>query len=295
MEAGAAPRVEAIVVNFNAGDALTRCIESLLAQNIDSVITVFDNASLDDSFASAKSRFSNTAGIHFHSNASNPGFATAVNLAVQCANSDSELLLLLNPDCEMKPGSLQGLVAAIDASPSAAIAAPRVVDDNGTVLRGTLREFPTPWNSLMSFSGLHRLSNKWPVFKGVDRSHQLPLNTIVADAVSGACMLIRRASFQQAGGMDVDYGLHCEDLDLMYRIHQQGETCLLVPNAVVFHDQGLSSRSRRSWVHYQKHRGMQRFYDKYQRGGDPLLVRFLTLVGIWARFALTLPMAWLRR
>ena len=60
--------------------------------------------------------------------------------------------------------------------------------------------------------------------------------------------------------MDEAYGLHCEDLDLMYRLKEQGHICLFVPVARVFHQQGVSSRTRPLWVHWQKHLGMQRFF-----------------------------------
>ena len=90
--------------------------------------------------------------------------------------------------------------------------------------------------------------------------------------------------------MDGAYGLHCEDLDLMYRLRQRGFHCLLVPDARVFHDQGLSSSSRPFWVHWQKHRGMQRFFQKFQAQQVSPFLRWLVLCGIWLRFAATLPL-----
>ena len=91
------------------------------------------------------------------------------------------------------------------------------------------------------------------------------------------------------------YGLHCEDLDLMFRLQQAGHDCLFVPQARAVHQQGVSSRSRPLWVHWQKHRGMQRFFRKFQASDRSLPVRGLVLAGIWARFALTAPLAILRR
>ena len=107
-------------------------------------------------------------------------------------------------------------------------------------------------------------------------------------------MLIRASLFEKLGGMDESYGLHCEDLDLMYRASQQGMHCLRVPSARVFHDQGLSSKSRPSWVHWQKHLGMQRFFIKFQAGQHALPVRWLVLAGIWVRFAVTWPLIWMK-
>ena len=94
--------------------------------------------------------------------------------------------------------------------------------------------------------------------------------------------------------MDEAYGLHCEDLDLMYRLQQQGNHCVYVPAARVFHQQGVSSRSRPFWVHRQKHLGMQRFFRKFQAKRYPLPMRWMVVAGIWLRYFLTLPLVLLR-
>ena len=107
-------------------------------------------------------------------------------------------------------------------------------------------------------------------------------------------MLIRLPEFFAIGCMDGDYGLHCEDLDLMFRLRQRGFHCLFVPSARVFHAQGVSSASRPVWVHWQKHRGMQRFFMKFQARNTNPLLRWLVIAGIWLRFTTTLPMAWFR-
>jgi GT2 family glycosyltransferase len=112
-------------------------------------------------------------------------------------------------------------------------------------------------------------------------------------------MLVRTKAFVDVGGLDEAYALHCEDLDLMYRLRNRGGHCLFVPQAQAEHLQGLSSRSRPLWAHWQKHRGMQRFYLKFQAERYPALLRWpfslLVLMGIWLRFAVTLPAALLQR
>ncbi len=194
----------------------------------------------------------------------------------------------------MAPGSLQALCAALDQDAAAALAGPLVVDREGYPMRGTLRRFPDPWSGFLTFSGLWRLGRWIPWFAGVEKAGPLPSETTQAEAVSGACMLLRKSEFLAAGCMDGDYGLHCEDLDLMYRLNQRGWHSLFVPSARVFHDQGVSSASRPLWVHWQKHRGMQRFFMKFQAGQSSPPLRWLVIAGIWLRFAVTLPLAWFR-
>jgi len=274
---GGQPLVRAIVVNFNAGEALHRCIQSVLEQGPAVALTVVDNASGDGSADIAEKLFGQNHRFTLLRNTGNPGFATAVNQVFRQVEVAAEsYLLILNPDCELQPGAVDALRRALDADPGASLAGPLVTDRAGRPQRATLRRFPDPWSSLVTLSGLWRLEARWPLFRGVEWPGHLPEVVTPAEAVSGACMLVRTVAFHDAGGMDEAYGLHGEDLDLMYRLRQRGGHCLYVPQAHVVHLQGLSSRSRPLWVHWQN-------------------VSLLVLTGIWLRFALLLPVILLRR
>lgn len=295
------PAVDVVIINFNAGGALLRCLRSVLEEPLPLRVAVVDNASTDDSFDGLSDLYGGDERLSLVRNPDNPGFAAAVNrfLAEQAhrpwAGDKARALLLLNPDCELQAGALPLLLEALDSDPQAALAAPLVVDEQGQPQRGNLRRFPDPWRSLMQFSGLWRLGRRFPLLRGVEQRGDSAAGTRRAEAVSGACMLIDREVFDGLGGMDPDYGLHCEDLDLMYRLRREGYHSLYVPGARACHQQGVSSSSRPLWVHWQKHLGMQRFFLKFQASGHAWPLRWLVLAGIWLRFALTLPLAVLRR
>lgn len=285
--------IRVIIVNYNAGETITRCIQSVLAVQEPLEITVYDNASSDGSMSLVRSLFADTQNVEIVQGSENIGFSKAVNTSAK--SGSEEYLLFLNPDCELLPGALEHLKQELDKDPGAALAGPLMVDGLGIAQKGTLRSFPDPWKSFLTFSGLWRLGSRFSSFRGVDL-HQsgLPDSNTQAEAVSGACMLVRRKLFIETGGMDEGYGLHCEDLDLMYRLRLQGYHCLFVPAARVFHEQGVSSRSRPLWVHRQKHLGMQRFFRKFQAEHYSFPVRWLVIVGIWLRYAVTLPLVLVR-
>lgn len=290
------PGVATLIVNFNAGDALARCVESVLSQGCKATVTVVDNASSDGSAKRLDELYGRGNAVDVICNDQNIGFSRAVNQAAEAVRDGLEpYLLVLNPDCELFPGSLRTLVEALESNPGAALAGPAVVDRHGAPMRGSFRRFPTPWRSFLTFSGLWRLGRHIPAFAGVEPAGKAPLETTAAEAVTGACLLLRKDRFFEIGGMDEGYALHCEDLDLMYRLAERGQERLYVPAARVYHLQGLSSRSRPAWVHWQKHHGMRRFYDKFQAGDDPLPLRWLVRFGIGVRFLLTLPLVLLRR
>jgi len=283
--------VTAIVVNYNAGEALRCCVQSVLSGTVTPRVMVVDNASTDGSADRLRGLYGNRGGVEIISNASNLGFARAVNAAA--VELDSDFMLVVNPDCVLERNTLEAMLRAMEADAGAALAAPAVRDSRGRLEKSAARRFPTPWNSLVTMSGLWRLL---PFLKGVPmHPRRIPRETARVEAVSGACMLIRRAVFMELGMMDEGYGLHCEDLDLMYRMRQAGWHCLYVPSGSAVHEQGVSSRSRPLWVHRQKHAGMARFFRKFQAAGYPPPVRWLVFAGIWARYLLLLPLAWLRR
>ena len=293
---GIGDRIAVLIVNYNAGDALTRCVESVLSQGRDIRLVVVDNASTDGSAQSVSDLFGRLENVSVLFNEDNRGFSKATNQAADYLRDGAETsLLILNPDCELFPGSLRMLLLSLEGEPSAAMAGPAVVDRHGAPMRGTFRRFPDPWRSFLTFSGLWRLGSRLPAFRGIEPVGELPLEVCEAEALSGACMLVKKEAFFELGGMDEAYGLHCEDLDLMYRMQQAGMKRLFVPTARVYPLQGVSSSSRPAWVHWQKHRGMQRFFTKHQADRYAWPLRWLVIAGIWARFLVTFPLVLIRK
>jgi GT2 family glycosyltransferase len=286
--------IETIIVNFNAGEALQQCVRALFASTEHTRVTVVDNASDDGSAENLRNLYGDHQGIEFLFNPANIGFSPAVNVLAR--RSKADWVLVLNPDCILEPEALGRLKTALLNDPRAGLAGPAVQDEKGRVQRATLRRFPTPWRSFMTASGLWRLGRWFPAFHGVEiDGSKLHAGAEICDAVSGACMLIRRTALEAVDFLDENYCMHCEDLDLMYRLKLQGWHCLYVPQASSIHQQGLSSRSRPTWVHFQKHRGMARFFKKFQADSTFFPLRVLVYAGIWLRFLISWPLVLIRR
>ena len=286
--------VAAIIVNYNAGELLQKCVNALRKSTVHTRITIIDNASSDGSAENLRNLYGNQSGIEFLFNPENIGFAMAVNAVAVRATTD--WVLILNPDCILEPTALEQMLIALENDTDAALAGPAVLDEKGNIQRATARRFPTPWKSLMTAGGLWRLGKWFPVFHGVEINvSTLSAGAEVVEAVSGACMLVRRSALKDVGYMDEAYCMHCEDLDLMYRLTKKGWHCLYVPQANCVHLQGKSSSSRPTWVHYQKHRSMVRFFKKFQAKTTSLPVRLLVYTGIWLRFVILWPLVLIGR
>jgi len=283
-----------IIINFNAGAALLRCVASVLATHESLQVVVADNQSTDGSCELLRSRYGSAPRLSILENPVNFGFGPAVNACAAVATEP--YLLILNPDCELFPDTLLQLRQALELDSTAALATPKIVDDQNRIMRGTLRRLPDPWKALMAGSGLWRLSSRFPVFAGVEITvSEYPQKTSKAEAVSGACMLIRTEVFRKLGGFDESFLMHFEDLDLMARIRQAGHHCLFVPQASAVHQAGVSSGSRPFWVYHQKHLGLQRYFHKHVYKQHGLFLRLLVTTANWLHYCLGLPLALLRQ
>ncbi len=274
--------VSAIIVNYNAGLLLRACVDSLLACPLAIEIIVVDNASHDGSLGG----LSELPHIRVIRNPANVGFAAACNIGV--AASSAPFLLFLNPDCVIQPGAVSILLAALQSAERVGMVGGLLVNADGTEQGGGRRAVPTPWRSFVRAFGLHRFAHRWPKLFYDFHLHKQPLpeGPIEVEAISGACMLVKRAAVEDVGLWDEGYFLHCEDLDWCMRFRQKGWQILFVPDARIVHALGACSRSRRVFVEWHKHKGMVRFYRKFFRHQYPGALMWLVTFGVWLRFGL---------
>jgi glycosyltransferase involved in cell wall biosynthesis len=122
------PRLAIVIVSFNAREDVLRCLATLHepAPLVAHDIVVVDNQSSDGSAAAVRARWPRVRVIEAGRNV---GFAAANNLGIRATNS--ELVLLLNPDTLVPAGAVDALVAVLDRQPDIAIAGPRLVDATG--------------------------------------------------------------------------------------------------------------------------------------------------------------------
>jgi GT2 family glycosyltransferase len=271
-----------IIVNYNAGSLLRKCVDSLLACPLDIEIIVVDNASSDASLDGLQ----DLSQVCVIRNPANVGFAAACNIGVQA--SSAPFLLFLNPDCFFQPDAIAPLLAGLQSGDRVGMAGGLLVNEEGTEQGGGRRAVPTPWRSVVRAFGLQRFANRWPKLFYDFHLHKQPLpdSPIEVEAISGACMLVKRDVMEDVGLWDEGYFLHCEDLDWCMRFRQKGWKILFVPDARISHALGARSQSRRVFVEWHKHKGMLRFYRKFFRHQYPGVLMGLVVAGVWLRFGL---------
>lgn len=273
--------ISTIIVNYNAGAFLRNCVDSLLNSPLEIEIIVVDNASTDGSLNAL-----NNLPLKLIKNPVNIGFAAACNKGAQVASAD--FLLFLNPDCSFLPGTLVSLLEAIRKDERVGMVGGLLANSDGSEQGGARRAVPTPWRSFVRAFGLARFSNRWPrlFFDFYLNKQPLPEDSIEVEAISGACMMVRREAMVEVGEWDEAYFLHCEDLDWCMRFRQKGWRILFIPSAQINHALGVCSRRRPIFVEWHKHKGMMRFYRKFFRHQYPGILMFLVTLGVWLRFGI---------
>lgn len=281
--AGSPAAASVVIVNYNAGPVLRDCILAVLPQARQ--VVVVDNASEPAGFEASVAGFGADPRVVIIRSETNLGFAAGCNRGIAVATEP--YLLFLNPDSIVRPGAVSTMCTVLAGEAGAGMAGGFLIGPDGSEQGGGRRAVPTPWRSAVRAFGLSRLAGRWPKLFDDFYLHRAPCPTgpIAVEAISGACMLVKREVLEDVGPFDEGYFLHCEDLDLCMRLRQRGWSILFVPDAPVLHHKGVCSRDRRIFVEWHKHRGMMRFYNTHFRHQYPAGLMALVGVGVWTRFA----------
>jgi GT2 family glycosyltransferase len=277
---------DVIIVNYNSGILLLDCVSSVFVAGAARVIVV-DNQSTDDSLEHLERVVKNERLVVIR-NDKNLGFATACNIGAKISSAHS--VLFLNPDAVLAADALTKMVAVLNTANDVGMVGGFLCNPDGTEQPGGRRVFPTPKRAFMRAFGLSRLSRFFPeVFSDflLDKE-PLPSKPIPVEAISGACILVKREAMEDVGLFDTGYFLHCEDLDWCMRFRHKGWKVMFVPDAIVTHLWGACSRNRPYFVEWNKHCGMTLFYKKFFYHQYPGLLWGLVVAGIWFRFVLVI-------
>jgi len=275
-------QISLIVVNYNAGDALFDCITSVMGRVGE--IVIVDNASSDQSIERVEKIFGSDVCVTIIKLPENLGFSKACNIGYKHASG--QYLFFLNPDCVVEPDTVQTLCAGLENHPGTGMAGGLLLNPDGTEQAGGRRLVPTPWRSFVKAFGLSFLGTFFPKTFSDFSLHDQPLPSVPVsvEAVSGACMFVKREAIESVGLLDEAYFMHCEDLDWCMRFRENDWQIVFVPKAKVIHAKGTCSRSRPIFVEWNKHKGMTRFYKKFFHDKYPRVLMWPVLFSVWLRF-----------
>lgn len=283
--AGDAVDIGVVLVTHRSARTVEDCLSRLRAAVGVAAVRVVDNGSDDDTVALVQRHACADPRLRFVANPDNPGFAVACNQGAAALDPGLPWLAFVNPDCLVGPDDLARLRAHATGLGGEVLLGADLVDEDGARDAAARRRDPDFAAMLRDPARATRLA--------IAPDDALALQPV--DAVSGALMLLPRALFDRIGGFDEAYRLHAEDLDLCHRAREAGARIAVANDVRVLHLRGVSSRSRPVFVEWQKHRGLWRWFTKFEAPRHGPLVRALVFAMVWARFPLAAGRAWLRR
>lgn len=270
--------IAAVVVTYRSGATIDECLARLRAAADVAEIRVVDNDSDDDTLTVVQRHAIDDARVHFIANPDNPGFATACNQGA--ADSSAPWLVFINPDLMVEPDTLRRLRQKAETLGGApALLGVEQVDEHGQPDGAVRRRDP-------DFAAMLR-SPRHGAQLAVPADAAQSLQPV--DAISGALMLMPRALFDRIGGWDAGYRLHAEDLDLCRRARAAGAVVAVANDLQVVHLRGVSSRSRPFFVEWHKHRGLWRYFRKFEAPQRGWSVRAGVWMAIWAHALAQVP------
>lgn len=282
--------IAAIVVSYLSAETIDDCLLRLRAAEGVGAIRVVDNGSDDGTMEIVQRHAIHDPRVHFIANPDNPGFAVACNQgAADLPRQDGvRWLAFVNPDCLVDAGTLVRLRAHALAGEREGLLGADLVDEAG--VRDTAARRRDPDFAAMLSSWLRGADTGAQLGVAVDDTQ--PLQPV--EAVSGALMLLDRNLFERLGGFDTGYRLHAEDLDLCRRVREAGALVAVANDVRVVHIRGVSSRSRPLFVEWHKHRGLWRYFRKFEAQRRSALMRTMVFAAIWLRFPIAALRARLR-
>lgn len=238
-----------VIVNYNSGNYLSDCIQSIVNANIDfdHEIIVVDNASSDDSLTRAKKLYPD---VKFIENPDNRGFGKANNQGIDIARG--KYILIQNPDTLVIGTAIQDMVAYAAENKDIGILSTKLLNKDGT-LQWSIHNYPDVQTILFEGLFLHR------VFAGLSKKlgltvhdEQLYETSQDVDWITGAIMLVDTEAIKAVGKFDELFFLYIEEVDWCYRMRKSGWRVHYFADASFTHYLGNSKGSQRLFIQLQK-------------------------------------------
>lgn len=215
-----------VILNWNGKEHLKKYLPSVIS-NTDPLlaeIIVADNGSTDDSVAFLEENYPLVKIIKLDRNY---GFAGGYNQAL--AQVDAEIFCLLNSDVRVTAGWLDQIFKIFREEKNVGAIQPKILSDRDSsrfehagAAGGFIDKYGYPFC-------------RGRIMDVIEKDNGQYDNTIDIFWASGACLFIRADLFKNCGGFDADYFAHMEEIDLCWRLKNEGHRILYTPESLVYH------------------------------------------------------------
>ncbi len=274
-----------VIVNWNVRALLAACLDSVYldlahsAGDLSAAVCVVDNGSTDGSTAMLREQFPRTLRLE----GENLGMGAGNNRGLRALQAQvaPRAFLVLNPDTLVRPGALRHLWACLQAHPRAGVAAPKLVNPDGTLQHSAFRFpglsqavldlFPPP-GRLARLSG-SSLNGRYPpaAYRG---------QPFRVDHTLGAAFLVRAETIADVGLFDETFEMYCEEIDWQWRMARAGWERWVAPAAEVVHFGGQSTAQAKAQSLKHLWTSRRRLYHRYHGAAVNAVLSQLVPIGL---------------
>lgn len=249
--------IGAVILNYGNTDDTLACLNSLRKSGEPRPTTiVVDNGPDDDEHQALKKRVGHKATVI--ATGSNLGYAEGNNIGIaRLLESDASYILVINPDAEVKPGTVATLAKHLDDDPTCGVVGPRVL---------TADQPPLVWSDggvvdPDRHGATYHLSSAKP-------PNEVTIDPVAdVDYITGAALLVRREVFNSAGLLPTEYFLYFEETDWCQRVRRAGWRVMVNRRAEIVHHKRSSGVLPQPYYLYYMTRNRYRFAQTL--GFDP--------------------------
>jgi len=250
-----------VLVCWNNKAYLDPCLQSLFDSGMRHTfdVVVVDNGSTDGSQAMLADKYPDVKIIQ---NSSNVGLGKASNQGI--AGTSGRFILLLNNDTIVNGASFDAMVDFLDQNPKTGAVGGKLLNPDGSI-QACYNYFSTLREEFFIATRIGELIR--PGYPSIMRGDEV----CSVDWLSSACLMVRRAAFDQIGLLDEGYFIYGDEADLQYRLKKAGWDVYFLPHATTIHYGG---RSMTRWPRRKMvYRGKMLFYHKHYGLVRSLLLR----------------------
>jgi hypothetical protein len=233
-----------VILNWNGEQLLEQFLPSIVNFSTEvAEVYVADNASTDNSIAFVKKNFPSVTIIQ---NKENGGYAQGYNDALK--EIDADILCLINSDVEVTQHWIPPVLAVFEKYPNTAIVQPKILDHK----QRTHFEYAGAGGGFIDLFGYPYCRGR--VFNALEEDKGQFNDTTDIFWASGACFFIRSDVFKRLQGFDEDYFAHQEEIDLCWRVQNEGHTIKYVGASTVYHVGGATleeSNPRKTFLNFR--------------------------------------------
>ena len=222
-------KIAVVILNWNGKYLLKEFLPSVIAHSKEATIYVADNASSDGSVEFLKRKFPDVQVIQ---NKDNLGYAGGYNLALKSVKEP--LFILLNSDVEVTKNWLEPIISVFENEPETAAIQPKILDYK----KKSHFEYAGAAGGYMDKFGYPFCRGR--IFQQLEEDYGQYNDDQYIFWASGACLAIRAEAFNEMGGLDEDFFAHQEEIDLCWRLLNQGHKIKYVAGSSVFHVGGAT-------------------------------------------------------